>query len=156
MNRLASLLVASLTVACSHAPTASPAKNPVTWFSVPASDLDAAAAFYARAFDWKVEPLTREADAAYDYRVLVTSPGDHYTPNQRGHLNGCLVKRTIGISTPVVLVEVDNLEKARSRIVAAGGTVTSGQVPMQSLNGQFFLATDPDGNVLEIFQPNGS
>ena len=33
---------------------------PVTWFSVPADDIQRATAFYRQAFGWKIEPLTQE------------------------------------------------------------------------------------------------
>ena len=129
---------------------------PVTWFSLPASDLEAAASFYRSAFGWTIEPVTREPDEAFDYRVAVSSAsGDDHAPHERGRVNGCIVKRATGISTPVVLIEVDDLDAAAKKVVAAGGTVESGPIPMHSLRGAFILVKDPEGNMLELFRAEG-
>lgn len=127
--------------------------RPVTWFSVPATDLDAAARFYERAFDWRVEPTTREEDPNFDYRVMVNSESDEtYTAVERGRVNGCLVRRATGIAAPTVLIEVDDLAAAARRILDAGGRIVSPEIPMRTLQGRFFLAEDPEGNVLEVFR----
>jgi predicted enzyme related to lactoylglutathione lyase len=64
------------------------------------------------------------------------------------------VKKATGITTPVVLVEVDDLDESARKIVAAGGTVVSERIPMKSLNGEFILIKDPEGNMVEIFETN--
>lgn len=126
---------------------------PVTWFSVPANDVEKATTFYRHAFGWKIEPLTREADDVYDYNVVVSSPSDRdFNPSQPGRVNGCIVKRATGITTPVVLVEVPDLDEAARKVVAAGGAVVSGKIPMRSLNGEFILVKDPEGNMFELFR----
>jgi predicted enzyme related to lactoylglutathione lyase len=51
-----------------------------------------------------------------------------------------------------VLIEVPDLDQAERDIVAAGGTVVSGHIPMRSLNGVFMLVKDPEGNMLEVFR----
>ena len=135
-------------------PSARPAM-PVTWFSVPADDLEKATSFYHQAFGWKIEPLTKEADEAYDYNVVVSSPSDRdFTPSEPGRVNGCIVKRAIGLSTPAVLIEVPDLDEAAKKVVAAGGTVISKKIAMRSLNGEFILVKDPEGNTLELFEAN--
>lgn len=129
--------------------------NPVTWFSIPSDDMEKSATFYTKAFGWNVLPDIKEENADYDFKVALTAPSDDdYTAIDRGRVNGCIVKRAIGVQHPVVLVEVEDLEEAMKKIEAAGGKVTSDVIPMNSLNGKFFLATDVDGNMLEIFKGN--
>lgn len=126
---------------------------PVTWFSLPADRPEVAAAFYRRAFGWTIEPLTKEDDHVFDYNVVVSSASDgSYTPGQPGRVNGCIVKRATGVATPVVLIEVSDLDQAAKEVVAAGGTVVSSKIPMRSLNGEFILVKDPEGNMLEVFR----
>lgn len=127
---------------------------PVTWFSLPAADPRAAASFYEKAFGWKIEPLTKEDDPTYDFNVIVTAPSDAstFTPAEPGRVNGCIVKRAIGVSTPVVLIEVADLDAATRAVVAAGGSVVGSKVPMRSLGGEFVLVKDPEGNVFELFR----
>jgi predicted enzyme related to lactoylglutathione lyase len=115
-----------------------------------------AIAFYNDVFGWQVQPPTKETDAAFDYNVLLNSPSDEqFNPEQTSRVNGCIVKKATGISTPVVLVEVDDLDTSAAKVVAAGGSVVSARVPMKTLNGDFILVKDPEGNMLEIFEYNG-
>lgn len=138
--------------AMSHRPEN--AARPVTWFSIPADDIAKSTAFYARAFGWKIEPTTKEEDSRYDYNVVVNAPSDAtFTPEAKGRVNGCIVKKAIGLTTPAVLIEVDDLDRAAEAVVAAGGTVVGSKVPMRSLDGEFILVRDPDGNTLELFRP---
>jgi uncharacterized protein len=126
---------------------------PVTWFSLPADDLTKAAAFYRQAFGWTTEPLTREPDETFDYHVLVSSPSHpDYSPVETGRVNGCLVKRATGVTTPAILIEVEDLDAAARRVVEAGGKVVSRTIPMRSLQGAFILVEDPEGNLLELFR----
>ena len=67
-------------------------------------------------------------------------------------LNGCIVKRSIGLPTPAVLVEVEDLDTAISKVVKAGGKVMTEKIPMASLGGIFVLVTDTEGNYVELFQ----
>jgi len=120
---------------------------------LPARDVDAAASFYRDAFGWDVRPPTHEADPTYDYRVIVNAPSDDsFVAKRAGSVNGCIVRRAIGLPSPVVLVEVASLDEAITRVVRAGGTVVSAKTPMRSLGGAFVLVRDPDGNVFELFE----
>lgn len=154
--RFATLAMTFLLTACAgRSTTTAPTSMPVTWFSIPANDIAAAGRFYTQAFGWKIEPLTREADGTFDFHVAVSSPSNNdYEPSRAGRVNGCIVKRETGISTPVVLIEVDDLDAAMKKVIAAGGTVASAKIPMRSLGGEFVLVRDPDGNMLELFHSN--
>lgn len=126
--------------------------NPVTWFSIPSDDIDSAARFYEAAFGWDMLPVTKEFKPDFDYQVALNSDSDdELVSKERGRLNGCLVKKQTGITHPAVLIEVDDLDEAAEKIKQAGGSIVSEVIPMDSLNGEFFLAKDPDGNILEIF-----
>lgn len=129
--------------------------NPVTWFSIPSDDMEKAAIFYNQTFGWEILPDTKEKDSDFDFKFALNAPSDdEYVATERGRVNGCIVKRATGIKHPVVLVEVEDLEVASQKIKAAGGKVVSDVIPMDSLNGKFFLATDLDGNMIEVFENN--
>ncbi len=155
--RVAVTIVALVSIGCSSrpAPPRAPeaaAEAPVTWFSLPAADVDKAASFYRDAFGWDVRPSTHEDDPTYDYRVVVNAPSDEaFVAKRPGSVNGCIVKKAIGLPSPVVLVEVPSLDAAMAKVVRAGGTVVSPKTPMKSLGGAFVLVRDPDGNVFELF-----
>lgn len=128
--------------------------NPVTWFSIPSSDIHATGTFYANAFGWHLQPETVEAHSDFNYVVAANSPGEITEPDERGRINGCIVKRETGIEHPVILIEVDDLDAAATKIKSAGGSIASETIPMRSLDGSFFLARDPEGNLMEVFAPN--
>lgn len=130
--------------------------NPVTWFSIPSSDIDAAGLFYANAFGWSIQPETTESDSDFSYLIALNSSSEEGVPNERGRVNGCIVKRETGITHPVILIQVDDLDEAAMKIQLAGGTVASTTIPMNSLDGSFFLARDPEGNLMEVFASNRS
>ena len=129
------------------------AKNNVTWFSIPSDNLNRATSFYRDVFGWQVEPLTKEDNDDFSYHVLVNSEGDtNYVPDQRGIVNGCIVKRIIGLPTPAVLVEVNDLDAAIEKVKEAGGEIVTDRNPMKSLNGEFVLIKDTEGNYVELFK----
>ena len=130
--------------------------NPVTWFSIPSSEIDATGSFYANAFGWDIQAETTEPNSDFNYLIALNSAGEITEPDERGRINGCIVKRKTGIEHPVILIEVDDLDDAAAKIQAAGGTIASKTIPMESLNGSFFLARDPEGNLMEVFKPNRS
>lgn len=130
-------------------------KNPVTWFSIPSNDIDEATRFYEAAFDWKLLPETKEHNDTFNYKIALNSPSDkEFVADEKGRINGCIVKRETGIPHPVILIEVEDLDATAEKIKLAGGRVVSEHIPMPTLNGAFFLAQDPDNNVMEIFKSN--
>ncbi|MGH7718745.1 MAG: VOC family protein [Steroidobacteraceae bacterium] len=129
--------------------------NPVTWFSIPANDTEKVAAFYGSAFGWELQSRTKEDNSDFDYNVALTAESDeNFDPHQRARVNGCIVKRATGITMPVVLIEVGSLDEAAHKVKSAGGKVVSETIPMKSLGGAFFLALDPEGNMVEVFARN--
>jgi predicted enzyme related to lactoylglutathione lyase len=139
---------------CTHPKQKSMENNKVTWFSIPADSLNRAAAFYNAAFNWRIEPLTMEENEDFSFHTIVNSESDeNYVPNEKGAVNGCLVKRRIGLPTPAVLVEVADLDRAIEKVIDAGGEIMTEKITMKSLNAVLVLIKDPEGNYVEVFQP---
>lgn len=133
--------------------TAGLSANKVTWFSIPADDINRATTFYKEAFNWEILPETKEDEDVLSYYVALNSKSDgNYVSEERGVLNGCIVKRAIGLPSPAVLVEVDDLDAAVEKVKQAGGEIASEKVLMKSLNGHFVLVKDTEGNYVELFQ----
>ena len=104
------LLIVTLFQNCKNQKEAIMENNRVTWFSIPTDSLNRAAKFYNSAFNWKIQPLTVEEDDNFSFNIMLNSESDNnYVSNKKGAVNGCLVKRKIGLPTPAVLVEVDNI-----------------------------------------------
>lgn len=127
--------------------------NKVTWFSMPANNVQRAIKFYKDAFNWTIEPESKENDDNYSFHVVLTSKSDgNYISDTKGAINGCIVKRETGLPTPAVLVEVDDLDTAIAKVEGAGGKLMTEKVVMKSLHGTFVLIKDTEGNYVELFQ----
>lgn len=127
--------------------------NKVTWFSLPANDMNRALKFYKDAFNWQIEPEIKEENDDFSFYVALNSKSDsNYISEEKGVINGCIVKRKIGLPTPAILVEVENLNTAIEKVKKAGGELVSEKIVMKSLNGIFVLIKDTEGNYVELFQ----
>lgn len=125
----------------------------VTWFNIPSDNIERAGKFYKDAFDWELLPLSQEADDTLSYHTALSAKSDEtYTPHERGQINGCIVKRSMGLQHPTVLVEVDDLETALSAVIAAGGKKMSEQIDLSSAGGVLQFVEDTEGNVIELWR----
>ena len=129
--------------------------NPVTWFSIPSSNPEATSQFYQDVFNWDIQPETKAPNSDFDYFVALNSSSDDMAvSHERGRINGCIVKRATGIEHPAILIDVDDFDLAKAKITENGGVIVSEIIPMESLNGSFFLAKDPEGNLMKVFKTN--
>ena len=113
--------------------------NPVTWFSIPSDDIEASSKFYSDVFGWNITPKITEKNPAFDYKVAVnTESDDQFIPHEAGRLNGCIIKKDMGISHTAILITVPNLDEAAERIKAGGGSIISERLEMSTLPGKFF------------------
>jgi predicted enzyme related to lactoylglutathione lyase len=55
----------------------------------------------------------------------ISDSDKNFNPVATARVNGCIIKKATGINTPVVLVEVSDLEEAARKVLAAGGSVVS-------------------------------
>lgn len=100
------------------------------------SDLDAAKAFYAAAFDWRFN------DYGPEYAGIRAADGD----GEVGGLNAMVAPVRGG---PLVLLWSADLGASAAAVVAAGGAVTAG--PFAFPGGRRFHFTDPSGNELGVW-----
>ncbi|WP_432709072.1 VOC family protein [Pedobacter sp.] len=112
----------------------------ITHVEIPAPDLNAASAFYAAVFDWKIEVIIENS---YSFFII----GD---TNTGGGLDASLKPAEKGVGTQLV-INVDDINHYLERIVTAGGTITQTKTPIGSGEHGYFAAfKDPNGNHLQI------
>ena len=127
--------------------------NSVVWFNVPSDDLDRATTFYREAFGWRIQPLSIEKKDVLNYHTALTGESDeNLNPLAAGVVNGCIVKREMGIPHATILIEVDDLDEAAKRVEAAGGEVVSQKIRIDNIRGTLILAKDTEGNIVEVFK----
>lgn len=127
----------------------------VTWFNMPATDFDKIADFYNTVFGWELRPMVKAAKEDLDFRTIrtATDSTDMLESREPGVINGCLVRRDIGLAHPTILIDVDNIEDKITEIIAAGGTVVREKTTIPEAGGSFAFVKDPEGNVFEIWEP---
>ncbi|SCL68137.1 hypothetical protein GA0070606_4719 [Micromonospora citrea] len=105
--------------------------NMVTWFQLPADDVERAWSFYKEAFGWS-------RDAAY---ANVAQPGA---------INGEIAQRTEELHHPRLVIRVDDLDEALRKITEAGGRTIVHRTEIPAIAMVFATFMDTEGNSVNI------
>jgi predicted enzyme related to lactoylglutathione lyase len=86
------------------------------------------------------------------YTTLGTVPvDDKMMPTEPGAINGGMMQRTDEISSPVITIGVDSVERSLKEIEAAGGTIITPRTEIPNM-GAYGYFKDPEGNVLGLWE----
>jgi predicted enzyme related to lactoylglutathione lyase len=119
----------------------------IVHFEIPTDDPERAQAFYRDAFGWQIQSMPE-----FEYAFLITSPVDDTgRPTQPGTINGGMYRRTKDQPTPVVTVNVDDIDAALAKVAELGGA-TVGQKSAVGDMGWAAYFTDTEGNVMGLWQ----
>ncbi len=118
----------------------------VVHFEIPFDNAERAAAFYFAAFGWELTPMP-----GMDYTLVTTGPSGEAGPTEPGFINGGLGHRSSELSSPTVVVDVDDIEAALVEIGEIGGTVVSGRQEVGEM-GYSAYVLDSEGNLLGLWQ----
>jgi predicted enzyme related to lactoylglutathione lyase len=127
--------------------------NPVVHFEMPAKDRKRVAAFYEKAFGWKMQAMGPEMN---NYITAQTTPaGDDARPAEPGAINGGFyeVDATEGNRGPSFVIAVDDVDTALQSITDAGGTILSEPVDIPGV-GRYAWFSDTEGNRNSILKPS--
>ncbi len=119
----------------------------VVHFEIPYDDAGRAQEFYRSAFGWEVTAMPE-----MDYTmVLTTAVTDAGMPAQPGAINGGMFRRQPELSAPVVVVEVDDIDKALETVGGLGGSTVLSRMPVGDMGFAAYFR-DPEGNVVGLWQ----
>ena len=123
----------------------------VVHFELPYDDADRAREFYARTFGWQLAPMPQ-----MDYTLVTTGPmSEDGQPTEPGYINGGMLARTdASTPTPVIVIDVSDLQAALRDVESAGGTVVTGVTPVGDM-GVTAYVRDTEGNVIGLWQTLG-
>lgn len=119
----------------------------VVHFEIPADDEQRAAEFYRAAFGWEANPMPE-----LTYTIIKTTPTDEAgMASVPGSINGGMFRRNAVLSSPVITVDVDDIDAVLEKIEALGGTTVT---PRQDIGGMGWAAyfRDTEGNVMGLWQ----
>ncbi|MGY0235130.1 VOC family protein [Longispora urticae] len=119
----------------------------VVHFEIPTDDQERARAFYARAFGWKVDAVP---DMEYAMAGTVDSD-EQGMPTEIGAINGGLAPRRGPLTSPVLTIDVPDIDDALARVVEFGGTVVEGRQEVMGMGFTGYFA-DSEGNTIGLWQ----
>lgn len=119
----------------------------VVHFEIPADDVGRAEEFYRSAFGWDISSMPD-----MDYTMVSTTPTDEQgAPKDPGAINGGMFQRESSLSTPVITIDVDDIDKALETISTLGGSTVQ---PKSAVMDMGFAAyfKDSEGNLMGLWQ----
>ena len=122
------------------------AMDKVAHFEIPADDLRRAQNFYGTAFGWKFM-----SPPGLQYLLVQTTESDQKGPKAPGGINGGILARKAPITSPVITINVDNMDEALGRVEKAGGKVVHAKFPVGNFGFSAYVK-DTEGNVIGIWQ----
>lgn len=118
----------------------------VVHFEIPYADGEKAREFYRAAFGWTMTEPPRMS-----YALAATGPTDDSGPTEPGFINGGLLRRESPNDSPIVVIEVDDIDASLAKIEELGGTTVLAKQPVGEI-GHAAYFKDVDGNIMGLWQ----
>jgi predicted enzyme related to lactoylglutathione lyase len=118
----------------------------VVHFEIPFEDQDRAHGFYAEAFGWKLQALPE-----MHYVLVTTGPSEQGPPSEPGFINGGLLERGLPVGSPVVVIDVADIDAALADVERLGGTTVTAKQAVGDMGFSAYFK-DTEGNLLGLWQ----
>ena len=119
----------------------------IVHFEIPFDDQDRASAFYAKAFNWQLASMP-----GMGYMLVTTGPSDEVTgPTEPGYINGGMLQRQDPITSPVLVIDVGDIDATLAQIGELGGSTVRGREPVGDM-GFAAYCTDSEGNLIGLWE----
>jgi len=119
----------------------------VVHFEVPFDEVDRAHTFYREAFGWQLQSMP-----GMGYTMVTTTPGDESgRPSEPGSINGGMLAKQGPITSPVIVIGVDDLDDAVARVEKLGGSVAIGRQAVGDMGFSAYV-NDTEGNLIGLWQ----
>ncbi|MDR6413453.1 VOC family protein [Pseudarthrobacter sulfonivorans] len=124
----------------------------VVHFEIPTENKERANTFYQTAFSWNLIPMQ-----GMDYTSAITTPSDEQTgmPSAPGAINGALFPRTDSLKTPILTIDVDDVDAALAQVESAGGSIAQAKDAVPGM-GWYAYFKDTEGNIMGLWQTDSS
>ena len=118
----------------------------VVHFEIPADDLERAKKFYKTIFGWKMDTVE-----GMEYILIETMPVDeNHMPEEPGAINGGMMKRQRPLTSPIITINVQNIDDALKNVKKMGGEVVKGKMPVADM-GYTPYFKDTEGNIIGLW-----
>ena len=122
----------------------------VVHFEVPFDDADRARGFYRDVFDWQIQSMPE-----MDYNLVSTGPStDQGMPSEPGFIGGGMMQRQAPVTTPVITLQVDDIDATVIAIEKHGGKAVGEKMAVGDLGFAAYF-NDSEGNLMGLWQSAG-
>ena len=122
----------------------------VVHFEVPYEDAERARSFYREVFDWQIQPMPE-----LQYNMVSTGPtSDQGMPSEPGFIGGGMMQRATPIKSPVLVMQVDDIDKTIATVKEHGGKAVGKKMPVGDMGFAAYFK-DTEGNILGLWQNAG-
>jgi predicted enzyme related to lactoylglutathione lyase len=119
----------------------------VVHFEIPADDLARAKKFYGTVFGWTLNDFPE-----MEYTIARTVESDQNgIPKEAGAINGGMLQRQDPVKSPVITIDVDNMDQAAATIEKNGGKIIRPKMPVGDMGFAAYFK-DTEGNVVGLWQ----
>ena len=118
----------------------------VVHFEVPFDDGDRARAFYQNAFGWSVMAIPEMS-----YTIVSTGPTGEQGPTEPGYIGGGMMARDEVFRSPVITVDVDDIDAVLAKIEDLGGKTVRPKMEVGEMGFAGYF-TDPEGNLMGLWE----
>ena len=119
----------------------------VVHFEIPADNLARAKKFYSTVFGWTLNEFPE-----MEYTIARTVESDQNgMPKEPGAINGGMLQRQDPVKSPVITIDVDNMDQAAVTIEKNGGKMIRPKVAVGDMGFAAYFK-DTEGNVVGLWQ----
>jgi uncharacterized protein len=118
----------------------------VVHFEVPYDDRERATAFYRDIFGWEIQSMPE-----FDYDFVSTGPAGDSGPTEPGYIGGGMFRREGELKTPVVTMDVDDIDAVLAKVEQQGGRTVQGREAVGEMGFAAYF-TDSEGNLMGLWQ----
>ncbi len=119
----------------------------VVHFEIPFDDGDRARSFYADAFGWNVMHMPDMG-----YTMVSTGPTDEQgPPSEPGFINGGMLQREAPVGSPVITVDVEDIDGTLEKIEKLGGTTVIAKQAVADMGFSAYFK-DSEGNLVGLWE----
>jgi predicted enzyme related to lactoylglutathione lyase len=116
-------------------------------FEIPFDDADRARSFYSDVFDWQIQSMPE-----MNYNIVTTGPvSDEGMATEPGYIGGGMMQRQAPIDTPVITLQVDDIDASLIAIEQHGGSGVSAKLTVGDMGFAAYF-TDSEGNLMGLWQ----
>lgn len=119
----------------------------VSWFEMPADDVQRASEFYGKVFGWTTPPMGEDTTFA-----LTVKADENGNPIEVGGINGGFHKRQgTADAGPVINIHVNDIDAKLKAVEAAGGRIIQPRTEIAEYGLSMALFSDTEGNVMGVY-----